>query len=91
VLDLIYANAGRALPVTQEIQHGPEQSRSAEFDGAIAEAANLGATTVQSASMTADLKIGGIALDIYTRCPGDPPPRSGWQRDTNTQDRLTNF
>jgi hypothetical protein len=69
VLDLIYANAVRALPGTHEIQHGPEQSRSVVFDEAIAEAANLGATTVQSASMTADLKIGGIALDIYKRCP----------------------
>lgn len=38
VQDLILANTVRALPVTQQVEHGPEQSRSAEFQ----EAALLG-------------------------------------------------
>ena len=91
VLDLIVAGAPRALPVTQEIPHGPDQSRSAEFDAALQEAADLGA--YHGAIGFYDRRYEGRrhrAGHLYEALR-EPPTRGGWQREVNTNERLTKF
>jgi hypothetical protein len=83
VLDLIVAGAPRALPVSQEIQRGPEQSRSGEFQAAVQAAADLG--HLHYSLGYRDRRWEGRRhrptnnLDDLT--PQDPPQRGGWQRD----------
>lgn len=90
MLDLIYANAVRALLVSQEIEHGPEQSRSAEFDGSVQEAAALGRYHYAIGFLDRRFFEGRRHFSGYLyEDPREPPTRGGWQRDVNTNDRLT--
>jgi hypothetical protein len=79
--------------VSQEITHGPDKSRSAEFDAAMQEAEYLGA--YHHAIGFRDRRYYGRRWrptdneDELT--PQQPYDTKGWQRDVNTIDRLTNF
>jgi hypothetical protein len=91
---LMIEGAPRALPVTQQIEHGPVQSRSAEFDQAVLDAADLG--RVHRALGFRDRRFYGRRYrptDNEDELNGRQPPydTQGWQRDVNTMDRLTNF
>jgi hypothetical protein len=94
VMDLIVAGAPRALPVTQEIPHGPEQSRSAEFDAARQEAADLG--HYHYAIGFRDRRFYGRRWrktdnESELQGPQQPYDIKGLQRDVNTLDRLQTF
>jgi hypothetical protein len=85
--DVLNPGGPRILPVTQEITHGPTESRSAEFQ----EAAELGA--LHASLGFYDRRFEGRrhrSGHLYEE-PQDPPTRGGWQRDVNTHDRLTRF
>lgn len=62
--DMLDPGGPRIWPVSQEIEHGPERSRRAEFDEAAQEAAELGRGTPASTTTTVALRDDAIALDI---------------------------
>jgi hypothetical protein len=74
VMDLIVAAAPRALPVSQEIEHGPDQSqsRSLEFEEAWQDAIGYYDRRPE----------GRRYRNTYLGAgPQEPPPRGGWQAD----------
>jgi hypothetical protein len=97
--DLIIEDAPRALPVSQEIQHGPEQSRTAEFASAAEEdyvMRQAGFLVHQHYATVGfrDRRSDGRRYrgtdnteDMYG--PQQPYAIEGWQADHNTMDRLT--
>jgi hypothetical protein len=75
----ILAGAPRVLPVSQEVEHGPEQSRSEEFQRGFQQASDLG-------RMHAFAGLGsepGLRPWVYRSRRGEPKPCrvKGWQVD----------
>ena len=89
--DVLDLGGPRIWPVTQEITHGPKQGRREEFDAATQEAVDLAASHAVLGFY--DRRYEGRRHrggHLYEE-PQDPPTRGGWQRDTNTLDRLTSI
>lgn len=79
--DVLDPGGPRILPVGQEIQHGPQQSRAAEFDAATQEAVDL--ATWHATVGFYDRRFEGRRYrsgHLYED-RREPPPRGGWQRD----------
>jgi hypothetical protein len=85
--DVLDPGGPRILPVSQEIEHGPEQSRSAEFQ----EAAELGALHASLGFYDRRFEGRRHRSGHMYEPRQEAPTRGGWQRDVNTLDRLTNF
>jgi hypothetical protein len=88
---LIIEGAPRALPVTQEIEHGQQRSRAEEFDDAAIEAAELGAWHATLGYYDRRYEGRRHRSGFRYQAPQEPPTRGGWQRDVNTHERLTKF
>jgi hypothetical protein len=89
--DVLDPGGPRILPVSQEVQHGPELSRSAEFDAAMREAAELGAYHASIGFYDRRFEGRRHRAGYLYEDPEPAPPRGGWQRDYNTMERLNGF
>jgi hypothetical protein len=79
--DVLDPGGARILPVSQDVQHGPERSRSAEFGAARQEVANLAAW--HASINFFDRRYEGRrhrSGHLYEE-PREPPTRGGWQHD----------